>query len=296
MIDPSVLSESLIDELVAAVGFPTTKAFHKIFWRLFRKITDRLAYLGVTFDQIIEEDGLPTASSWALTHFCNEPLSHNADNIPEGGPLLAVSNHPGAYDALVLYSYLKGHDIHSVSTVIPFFKHLPNASRCFLFSPRDDVRERMLVMRNAIKHLKKGGTVVYFGAGHREPDPVVFPGSERSIDRWLDVFDTFYKYVKDLKVMLTITSGVVSPRWAKHPITWLRRKQIDKQRLSEFGQVITQLVKPGKLMMTPRISFGEPFTEKELRQEAGSGKLYQAVIKRAKALLQESGKHFGDFL
>jgi len=296
--DPLVntLSESLIDEMVAAVGLPTTKTFHNIFWLLFRKITDRLAYLGVTFDQIVGEDGLPAASSWALTHFCNEPITHNADNIPEGGPLLALSSHPGAYDALVLYSNLKGHDIRSVSTVIPFFKHLPNTSRIFLFAPRNDARERMLVMRNAIKHLQQGGTVIYFGAGHREPDPVVYPGAEQSIDSWLDVFDIFFKYVKDLKIMPTITSGVVSSRWAKHPITWLRRKQIDKQRLSEFGQVITQLIKPGKLMMTPRISFGETFTEEELRQKAGPGNLYDAVINRAKDLFQESGNHFGDFI
>jgi len=291
----ATLSESLINEMVAAVGLPTTKAFHNIFWRLFRRITDRLAYLGVTFDQIIKEDGLPTASAWALTHFCNEPITHNAKNIPEGGPLLALSSHPGAYDALVLYSNLKGHDIRSVSTVIPFFKHLPNARRIFLFAPRDNARERMIVMRNAIKHLQQGGTVVYFGAGHREPDPAVYPGAERSIDRWLDVFDTFFKYVKDLRIMPTIASGVVSPYWAKHPITWLRKKQIDKQRLSEFGQVITQLIKPGKLMMTPRISFGEPFTEEELRQESGSGKLYDAVIKHAKNLFQESSNYFGDF-
>jgi hypothetical protein len=109
------------------------------------------------------------------------------------------------------------------------------------------------------------------------------------------VFEIFYKYVTDLKIMPTIVSGVVSPYWAKHPITWLRKRQIDKQRLSEFGQVITQLVKPGKLMITPRISFGEPFTEEELRQAAGTGKLYDAVINRAKNLFQKSSRHFGDF-
>ena len=79
-----------------------------------------------------------------------------------------------------------------------------------------------------------------------------------------------------------IVSGVILNRWAKHPITWLRRKQIDQQRLAEFGQVISQLLKPGKLMLKPRISVGEPFSEKDLREDVGSSKLHKAVIKRVK--------------
>jgi len=283
------LSESLIDEIVAAVGLPTTALTHTVFWHLFRNITDRLANLGASFDQIIKEMGLPAASAWALTHFCSNLQVHGSEFIPDQGPLLVVSNHPGTYDALALFSILEGHNIRSVSTVIPFLNLLPNARYHFLFTPRHDVRERMLVFRNAIKHLQSGGTVVYFGSGHRDPDPAVYPGAGRSIDNWLNVFDTFFKYVKDLKLLLTIISGVVSAKWAKHPITWFRRKQIDKQRLAEFGQVITQLRKPGKLMMTPRVSFGKPFSENDLRQVVGTGKLHHdAIIERAKLLFQES--------
>lgn len=289
------LSESLIDEIVAAVGLPTTTLTHTIFWHLFRKITDRLAYLGASFDQIIKERGLPAASAWALTHFCNDMQVHGADLIPDQGPLLVVSNHPGTYDALAIYANLEGHNTRSVSSVIPFLDLLPNARQCFLFTPRDNVRERMLVLRRAIKHLQEGGTVIYFGSGHRDPDPTVYPGAEGAIDHWLSVFDTFFKYVKDLKLLPMIVSGVVSPKWVNHPITWFRRKQIDKQRLSEFCQVITQLRKPGSLMMTPRISVGVPFSEHDLRQVVGSGKLHHAVIERAKILFRESSSYFGDF-
>ncbi len=99
----------------------------------------------------------------------------------------------------------------------------------------------MLILRKAIRHLQAGGTLNYFGSGHRDPDPVIYPGAEEAFSHWLDVFDVFFRYVKDLKVLPTIVSGVISPKWARHPITWLRRKQIDKQRLAEFGQVIYQL-------------------------------------------------------
>jgi len=290
------LSESLIDEIVAAVGLPTTRLTHTVFWRLFRNITDRLAYIGASFDQISEEKGLPAASAWALTHFCNDLKVHGAENIPDQGPLLVVSNHPGTYDSLALFANLEGHKIRCVTSVIPPLDLLPNARQYFLFTPRKDSQERMLVLRRAIRHLQKGGTLVYFGSGHRDPDPMVYSGAGRSIDHWLNVFDTFFKYVKDLRVLPTIVSGVVSSEWVKHPITRLRKKQIDKQRLAEFGQVITQLRKPGKLMLTPRISVGEDFSEQDLRKIVGPGKLLRPVIKRVKALFQESSSYFGDFL
>ncbi len=291
----SQLSESLIDVIVAAVGLPTTKTYHNIFRPLFRNLTDRLAYIGVSFDQMINSEGLPAASAWMLTHFCRDVQVHGVKFIPDQGPLLVVSNHPGTYDALAIYSILEGHTIRSVSSVIPFLDLLPNARQIFLFTPHENVRERMLVMRNAIKHLQKGGTVVYFGSGHRDPDPTVYPGAERAIDDWLHVFDTFYKYVKGLKLLPMIVSGVISNKWVKHPITWLKNNQIDKQRLSILGQMIFQLRKPGKLMMTPRVSIGVPLSENDLRQEVGSDKLHPAVINHAKKLYRESSKHFGDF-
>ena len=286
------LSESLIDEIVAAVGLPTTKFNHNIFKFLFQRTINQFANLGVSFDQIAGEKGLPAASEWALTNFCDHIKVHGLENIPERGPLLVASNHPGAYDGLVLYSQLVEHTIRSVSSEIPFLDLLPNARQFFLFAPRQDVRARMLVMRNAVHHLREGGAVIYFAYGRRDPDPAVYPEAMTYIENWLDSFDSFFKYVRNLQVLPVIMSGMISPKWAKHPITWLRRKQIDKQRLAEFGQVITQIRRPGSLMMTPGISFGPAFREDDLRQVVGQGRLYPAVIARAKDLFRESSAYF----
>jgi len=292
----STLSESLVNELVTAVGLRPTPFNHWLFWRLFRRITDRMANLGARSDEITQSEGFPAACKWLLTHFCSDVEVHGAENIPEGGPLLVLANHPGTYDALMIFSILNGHDIQSVSSKIPFLELLPNIQKHFLFTPQDDPTERMLILRNAIHHLQAGGALNYFGTGHRDPDPVIYPGGGKIFDNWLDVFDIFFRYVKGLKVLPTIISGVVSPQWAKHPITWLRKKQIDKQRLAEFGQVITQLRKPGKLMMRPRISIGKPFSEEDLRGEIGPGSLTPAVIARARKLYRKSSATFGDFL
>jgi hypothetical protein len=255
-----------------------------------------MAVLGARSDAITKSQGFPAACQWLLIHFCSDVQVHGAENIPDTGPLLVLSNHPGTYDALVIFSTLQGHHIRSVSSEIPFLELLPNIHQRFLFTPREDTTGRMLVLRQSIQHLQAGGTLSYFGSGHRDPDPVIYPDAELAFDHWLNVFDVFFRTVQGLKILPTIVSGVTSPKWAKHPITWLRKKQIDKRRLAEFGQVITQLRKPGKLMMQPRISIGKPFTVSDLRREVGAGSLYDAVIARARKVYRESGAYFGDFL
>jgi hypothetical protein len=287
--DPEItsLSESLVDELVGAVGLPKNVFWHSLFWRTFRGITDRLATIGVTFDRLVGSDGLPAGSAWALTDFCNTIPVSGAEHIPQEGPLLVVSNHPGAYDGLVIFSKLVRKDIRWIGTEIPFLQKLPHVCDRILFASRTDALNRMAVMRNAIRHLRSGSALVYFGAGHRDPDPAVYPEAGKMMDRWLEGIDFFFKHVPGLCLLPTLVSGVVSEKWAHHPITFLRRKQIDKQRLSEFGQIITQLLFPRKLMLSPFISFGPSATEKELRNETQSNSLLPAVIAREKALLVE---------
>jgi hypothetical protein len=113
------------------------------------------------------------------------------------------------------------------------------------------------------------------------------------MDNWLGGIDFFFRHVPGLRLLPTIVSGVVSDRWARSPIARLRRRQIDQQRLSEFGQVISQLLAPGRLMLSPRISFGPSADEAELRAEGSAESVLPAVIGRAQQLLEEHCRTFG---
>lgn len=279
------LSESLVDELVGSVGLPKTRLTHWLFWHTFRRVTDRFSCIGAPFDRLVGEQGLPVASAWCLTHFCTNIQSRGNEHIPAQGPLLVATNHPGAYDALVFFSQLKREDILWISTEIPFLRLLPNTRGHMLFTSRTDVQNRMLVMRQAVQHLRSGGTLVYFAAGHRDPDPAVFSGASTSVDNWLDVFDSFTKYVPGLQILPAIASGMVSEKWAKSRLLKLRRKQIDRNRLAEFGQVISQLLKPGKFFLSPSVSFGKVLIADEVKKISLDGRVGSALILEARHLL-----------
>lgn len=289
----SDLSESLVDELVGAVGLPRTAFWHRLFWLIFRRITDRLAALGINFDRLVASEGLPAGSTWILRDFCNPIPLRGRENIPMRGPLLVTSNHPGAYDGLVIFSKLVRLDIHWIGTEIPFLQKLPAVSGHILYASRSDASNCMAVMRSAIRHLQSGGTLVYFGAGHRDPDPAVYPGAGKMLECWLEGIDFFFKHVPHLRLLPAIVSGVVSQKWARHPVTRLRRAQIDQQRLAEFGQVITQLLYPRRLFLSPVISFGPSASGEELRSEGTTDSLLPAVIQRQKALLVDHCRSYG---
>jgi hypothetical protein len=289
------LTKLLIAELVRAVGLPRTKPFLRLFWFLFGRPMSRFSTLGLTFDRLVSEAGLPSASEWALTNWCSRITARGTQDIPAEGPLLIVSNHPGTYDALIIFSQVDRQDIRWISTEIPFLDNLPHIRNHIIFASRSNALKRMSAMRSAIRHLQTGGTLLYIGAGQLDPDPAVYPNAAEHIEEWLAGIDFFFRHVPRLRIMPAIVSGVVSSKWARSPITCLRRKDIDKRRLAEFGQGITQLLFPGKLMFTPSVSFGPPVTIETLRSESSQENVLPAVIARTKALLAEHCCIFGEY-
>ncbi len=91
----------------------------------------------------------------------------------------------------------------------------------------------------------------------------------------------------ETQVVVTICSGIVSKRWANHPLTHLRRIAWQKRRVAEFGQVLEQLFRPGRLYVSPSVSFAPPVSVGNLHLENGSGRMLQPIIARGKVLLEE---------
>jgi hypothetical protein len=287
--DPAlqVLSNSLIKEIINAVGLPNNGSMQWIFGRLFQKATTSLATIGFTFDRLILSDGFAKACEWALTNWCRDIQARGMEAIPQGGPLLVISNHAGAYDSVVIASLLGRNDLKFIASDVAFLKNLPNTNQHFYYVSDDNNYVRVAAARAGLRHLKNGGALLLFGTGLIDPDPAVYPDAEKDLESWSPSIDLFLSQVPEASVLVTIVSGIVSPKWAHHPITWLKRIDWQKRRLAEFGQVIQQLFLPGQLYVSPRVSFAHPVSVRQLHNESQEDRLLPAVIGRGKMLLAE---------
>lgn len=287
------LSDVLLDEVVNAVGLRRTIAARRTFGLFLRRATDRLAAIGLTANRIVRTDGFPQACAWMMSHWVRDVRTRGAENIPPQGPLLVVSNHVGAYDILVVPSQINRPDLHIISSDIPYLKNLPDASRHLIFLS-DDPLDRMHAARSGMRHLQEGGSVLLFGTGLIDPDPAFSSEAARRIEHWSPSIDLFLKIIPQTRVVLAIASGFLTKRWLTHPLTRLRPPGWERQRIAEFGQVIQQLFFPGRLFVSPAVSFSQPVGIETLQKESGSERVLPAVIARGKSLLEEHCKALAD--
>jgi hypothetical protein len=91
-----LVSDSLLGDILKVLDLPHTDGWRSLCALLFGQATQHLAKISLTFNRMIIENGLRRASDWALTRWCHDIRARGQENVPAEGPLLVVSNHPGA--------------------------------------------------------------------------------------------------------------------------------------------------------------------------------------------------------
>ncbi len=279
------LRKALLDEIVRAVGLPITNFWRKMVEVLFWIPIKRFSQLGAYFDKMVYQHGFSKAVDISLKLLVNDIKILDDVAVPETGPLLVISNHPGTYDALCLAAKLPRDDVKIVSSNIPFLKIMKNANDHFLFTSVDNY-VRMLVIRNAIRHLEKGGAVIMFPSAHMDPEPAFMPGAMEALDEWSRSIEIFVKKVPETVVQVAVVSRVIIPKYLAHPITRVRKGRRERQRIAEFLQVINQMVYKKKFNQVPLVSFAQPFSLGQISAEKDINKLLPYSIARAKELMQ----------
>lgn len=278
------LRKALLDEIVRAVGLPISD-----FWRKFVEVAfwvpiNRFSKLGSYFDQMVFQYGFSKAVDISLKLLVDDIATIGEIKTPATGPLLVVSNHPGTYDALCLASKLPRDDVKIVSSNIPFLKKMKNVNDHFLFASVDSY-VRMLVIRNAIRHLEKGGAVIIFPSAHMDPEPSCMPGAMEALDEWSKSIEVFVSKVPETVVQVAVVSRVLTARYLSHPLTHLRKGRRERQRIAEFLQIINQMVYRRKFNQIPLVSFAEPFTLEKISPEKEMEQLLPYAIHQAKQLM-----------
>jgi hypothetical protein len=139
------------------------------------------------------------------------------------------------------------------------------------------------VIRDTIRHLESGGAVLIFPSGKIEPDPSVLPGAIESLQSWSPSIELFLRKVPQVKVQFTAVSGVLAPKFLRHPLINFLSGSRNPQATAEAIQILTQMLFAHRVRIRPTISFGIPKTMDELRQR--NKNLFQAMIAEASQLL-----------
>ena len=253
------LENTLIYELTKAFALPQ-KPWSKQFIRaIFAKAVSVGAEIGVGLDRATAEGGLPGGARWVLPRFVKDHESRGVENIPLTGPLVVASNHPANVDSLVISAHVNRADYKAIIGDIPFFEHLPHVSERAIHAPDPgNTVGRMQVIRESIRHLNSGGSLLIFPRGGIEADPEFMPHPDGEFQHWSRSLEIFLQRVPGLQILITIASGVISPNAFHHPITWFRKARPDKQRLAFLYQLARQMLSGREIFgLTPRVTFGQ---------------------------------------
>ena len=257
------LTEINTDDLLDAVGLARwgRSPFGPLVRSLFRPPARRFAEVARAFDAQVAAQGLARGSAWMLQRMAGGLAVSGAARVPREGPLCVLANHPGMTDTVALIASLAARpDLRVIALDRPFLRALPAVARQLIFVPSDDPEEgaagRRAVVRAALRHLQQGGALLTFPAAGIEPDPAVH-GTARALaalDGWSGSFAAFARRVPHTVCLPALVSHVLDPAAQRHPITRLRRRREDREKLAAALQVSLTRYQRG----TVRVAFGRP--------------------------------------
>jgi 1-acyl-sn-glycerol-3-phosphate acyltransferase len=276
---PQELQRLVAAEIFTALKRPPDGWLSRILAPVFRRAVGRFAEVAATCDRRVAEQSFVAAARWTLAQFTEGTHVQGAEHVPRDGPLVIACNHPGAVDSLAVIASAARQDLKVVAGPLPFMQHLPHVSRHLIYSSGDDVRRRAGVVREAIRHLEGGAALLLFARGQLEPDPATMPGAEAELAHWSRSLQLFLRSVPAALVVPAIVSGVLARESLRHPLTWVRRGRVERQRLAMIIQFIRQM-QGKRVSLVPRVTFGEPLPGRALQ-----GDPLPAVVASARGLL-----------
>ena len=272
----------IVDEIFFALGLGRSSWLRRILGPLFYLPANHLAQIAASLEDEAPRTGISGAAHRVLPDLSVLVTTYGIENIPSEGPLLLVSNHPGAYDSVVVTSSIPRRDLKLVVSDVGFTHALVNCSQDFIFVSTDPT-ERMVSLRASIQHLHNGGALLIFPNGEVEPDPAIMPGAEKTIQGWPPSIEIMLRKAPGTRLQLVIVSGVIMSRFIHNPLTRIRRMPYHQQKMAELLEILQQMLFPRSLEFHPCVSFARPILVSELP----ASEMMPAIIQRARQLLEE---------
>ncbi|MGE5785003.1 MAG: 1-acyl-sn-glycerol-3-phosphate acyltransferase [Myxococcales bacterium] len=276
------LAQHSADEIVAALGLRNCPEWiQRGVAGAFIRVSLPLGRTLARFDARIATHGISQAAAQALQELGATWESSGA--VPSRGALLVATNHPGAYDALVLLAAMGRHDVAVLAAERSFLRALPNLSRHLLWVPdQSSNTRRASVVRRAHRHLLEGGAVLHFGAGQIEPDPAFVQNRASLLRPWCNGTGALVRGLAAAQgvVVSALVMGVHSRRVKR----LLINRVAERFGISTLAPLL-QITIPRYREVRAKVHFAEPYLASELmRRHSSDQKLTAWVRARAEGL------------
>jgi 1-acyl-sn-glycerol-3-phosphate acyltransferase len=279
-----------LDDILVSLGWDHIRHARRLLEWPFRGLARRFAYQVLDFNQAVVDAGLHCGSQNFLRKMVADLVIEGQLSIPADGPVLFLSNHPGLFDTVSLFASIPREDLRIVAAERPFLRALPAVDPQLIYVSEANANG-ISVLRSAAAHLRAGGAVLTFPAGHIEPDPTVLPGARQSLDSWSSSIGLFARLEPAAMVVPVIVSGVLSPQATYHPLTRLRRKRTDRERLGATLQIMASVFWPSLWKdlwkVKIQVRFGEPISAASLVGLHDPKAITQAVIEKIRPMLEQ---------
>ncbi|QRN83450.1 hypothetical protein JR338_01465 [Chloroflexota bacterium] len=283
----STIQSAITDEIFFALGLKHRGLVRRALGWVFALPTRHFARHMAAVDVAIAKGGAPAGCRVMMERLDVDIRASGVEHIPTSGPVMLLATHPGAYDSMAIGSLVPRTDLKVIATGTRLYSVMPNLRPNVFFVKKGDVRENMMTLRNAIEHLRQGGTLLQFGSGRIEPDPATDPVGDGIFAKWSPSLEIILRKAPETTVIPTVPSGVLLKRFRDSPLTRLRKENVDRRRLGEFIQILQQLAFPKSVEGKANISFGEPFRLADLEAVSSGQRVMAAAIARVKETLAE---------
>jgi hypothetical protein len=277
------LTQINLDDLVASFGWQHQRLPAAILRRLFIGPARKFARQVVQYDDLVGQVGLSEASCQFLqTHYIHDLRVHGREHLPENGPVLFLSNHPGMSDTVSLFAAIHRPDLRIIALHRPFLAALPNITRQLSYIS-DDPSERMRAVRQVASHLRSGGAALTFPAGEIEPDPRVHTGALDSLKDWTDSSGVFLRFAPQTRIVPVLVSGVIWEKAAHHWLTRFKRTREEQEKLATALQLLAMIVHDAR-PTTVHVRFAKPITVEEVGS-TDSSCIHEVLMERMRGLI-----------
>jgi hypothetical protein len=276
----ALLRDGILDEILYAFSGKRSFWLKALIAPLARVPAGHFGRIAAKFYAQVNDLGISQAALTALQKLNHTITVRGAEKIPDRGPLLLVSNHPGGLDSIGILSCMPRNDLRALVTDVKFM-HLLDTYQRYVFYVDFKATGGMIALRDAIQHLKTGGALLLFAHGDVEPEPECFPGAGEEIARWSPSIEIMLRKVPETLLQIVTVSGAVQTRFLRNPITLLRRQPARRQKLAEFLQVISSILYPKSTPIQLHLTIGEAIETRSL----GKGRWMPEVIRRGKTQL-----------